>query len=142
MPTAKVPDTNERLSRLETTVEALHDDFADVRGVLKDIQGSLARGRETNWSVIFAGLAVVGSLYAAAIRPLSQEIERSQHTAETLSQAVVLQNGKIESNTMETAKLGVMLDAMTTTISRIERDGSPITDRRLSVIEHELKLNQ
>ena len=129
---------NERLGRLETSVENLHNEFTDIRGTLREIQSALGRSRETNWSVIFAGIAVAGSLYAAAIRPLAQDIERQANEKAVIAQAVVAQTerfGKAENSITS-------IEARLAQMSEFEREmkvtGSPGADKRLSLLEYQL----
>ena len=88
-------DVNERLGRVETSIDSLRSDFSELRMTLRTIQEAISRGRETNWGTVFAGLAIVGAIYAAAIRPLSADIMRQERNAETLAHAVIVKEEKI-----------------------------------------------
>lgn len=125
-------ELGERVSSLETAVSTLHADIADVKGTMsagfRELNKTLSDANKTNWSVILSGVMVALALYAAAIRPLSQDVGRLEEIVtrqgQLLTEVRVAQatsTGKIES-------LGIDLKTV------IDR-GSPITDRRLSVLE-------
>lgn len=85
----------ERIGVLESSVKGLYGEFTDIRGTLRTIQESISRSKETNWSVILAGIAIIGSLWLAAIRPITQDIERQNITAKEIATAVLVKEEKI-----------------------------------------------
>ena len=122
----------ERISRLETSVEGLHDEFRDLRMTLKSIQDSVTRSRETNWPLVFSGLMLIGSLYAAAIRPLEGKLAETDARFDSFAQAgsPALERRIL---VLET-ELRIRADEL----SYIREHGSPITDKRLALLEHEM----
>ena len=131
----------ERIGRLETAVDGLHAEFTDIRFTLRTIQDSVSRSRETNWGVVLAGLAVAGSLYAAAIRPLEQEVIRQRGEATDIAHAVVRQD---ERASAVVAKLdGVVADSvwLKAQLADVRDHGSPIMDKRLTLLEYRQNLD-
>ena len=129
---------NERLGRLETSVENLHNEFTDIRGTLREIQSALGRSRETNWSVIFAGIAVAGSLYAAAIRPLAQDIERQTAEKAVIAQAVLTQTERVSRAENSMARLDAVVSTLQEANKELKDHGLAGADRRLSLLEYRL----
>ena len=126
---------NERIGRLEVSVESLHGEFVDIRSSLGQIRDVLSRSKETNWSVVFAGVAVAGSLYAAAIRPLSHDIERQERQAVELAKAVSLQNEMQFANKNEMSRRSSEFESLKNEFDYVKEHGSPITDKRLTILE-------
>jgi len=130
---------DERIARLETSVESIHAEFGEVRSALSGIQATLAKNRETNWSVIFSGIAIVGAIYAAAIRPIERDLMRQDQAADTISKAVVTRDAVIneikQTQVIYTNRLGILED----TLRQIRAEGSPITDKRLTILELKTK---
>ena len=69
---------NERLTKVETEVAGIREEMSGMWRTLKDIQDAVSRANKTDWQTIFAGLLVVGALYASSIKPLESKIEREQ----------------------------------------------------------------
>lgn len=119
------PDSNidSRVSSLETSVDSLHEDLVDVKramGVGFDrIQTALTSSSRTNWSVIFAGLALVGTVWAAAIRPLTADIGRIEKTEEM---AAILTVKNADRNTEEKISLVSRLVYLET-VERLRQEG-------------------
>ena len=67
---------SERMGRVEVSVENLHDDFARVGEAVELLSVNLNRGKETNWTLVFSAVMLVGALYAAAISPIQKDLER------------------------------------------------------------------
>lgn len=129
---------DERIGRLETSVESLHAEFNDIRVTLRTIQESISRSKETNWSVIFAGIAIIGSLWLAAIRPITQDIERQNAIAKDIATAVLVKEEKITTQRIDFEKLAKDLDSVRVQLNDTRTSGSPITDKRLSLLEFRL----
>jgi hypothetical protein len=132
------PKYVERISHLETSVEGIKGSLNEIRNSLIGLQETLGKSKETNWTVIFAGAAVIGSLYAAAIRPLTIDIERQSHAAETLAVAVVASDTKISDARGEILKLDALVDQNRRTLEEIKKDGTPEADKRLLLVEYRL----
>lgn len=130
-----MPDPSERIGRLETAQEGFHEELADIRATLKTIQESLSSRSRTDWSVIFSGLMVVGALYAAAIHPLHDEIQRHNKVEEKLAEQNVQQNDRLSTIRETQMRIEVDLQNAKEKLRDIVEHGSPITDRRLSLLE-------
>jgi hypothetical protein len=129
-----------RVSVLEKSVVDLHEDFSDVKKALADIQEVMRTGGRTNWTVIFAGIALLLAVWAAAIRPLAQDIDRiDEGTKSTLlitkdlTSQVNTQQVQIQINSSSFINIQKQLDD-------IHAHGSPITDRRLALIEQKMNM--
>ena len=86
------PIEKERIAKVETEVKNISTELAGIWKVLNQIQDSLNKSNKTDWQTIFAGLLLVGALYAAAIHPISNDVERTAKSADALAQAVIVQN--------------------------------------------------
>lgn len=94
--TTSDPDDRERLGKLEATILSVRDELAGLRGAIAGVQSSISTSRETNWATVAAWLALAGALYAAAIRPISNDISRQETAAQALAEAVIEQNKTIK----------------------------------------------
>lgn len=133
------PDNNERIGRLETAVEGIQSEFGEIRQTLSDIQRTLGKSKETNWSVVFAGLAIVGSLYGTAIRPLENRIDEEHTHAKDISDALLKQSEKFSGIESSIVQLQSASADSAQHIKEIYERGSPITDKRLSLLEWRLE---
>jgi hypothetical protein len=84
-----------RITRLETEQVTTSKELDGIWKTLRDIQGMLNKSQRTDWQTIFAGLVVLGALWAAAIHPINADVERAGAVASKLADAVVVQNNKI-----------------------------------------------
>ena len=131
-------DTNERIGRLETSVESFHGELNEIKGSLKAISSAMNRSRETNWGTVIAGLAVAGSIYAAAITPLKEANARQERASDKLSEAVIEQNRIITLNTTDLSRLNTEIDLLRESEKRFNDIGSPGADKRLTILELEM----
>lgn len=131
-------DNNERIGRLETSVEGLQKQFDSFGKSLANIEHSISRGKETNWSVIFSGIAIVGSLWLAAIRPITQDIERGNGAAKDIATAVLVKEEKITQQRIDFEKLSKDVSQLRELLTDTRLADSPITDKRLTLIEFRL----
>ena len=129
---------NERIGRLETSVEGLQKQFDSFGKSLANIEHSILRGKETNWSVIFSGIAIVGSLWLAAIRPITQDIERGNGAAKDIATAVLVKEEKITQQRIDFEKLSKDVSQLRELLTDTRLADSPITDKRLTLIEFRL----
>ena len=129
---------SERIGRLETAIEGLAEEFHELRVVLKSVQEKLSGTRETNWTVVISAMALLGALYAAAIRPLETDAQRQQNTAAELAKAVILQNERLNSLTTAQAEIKTRLAGVEKDTDEIRIGGSPGADKRLNLIEYRL----
>lgn len=139
----KIPmDNGERIGRLETSVESLHGEFSDLKETLGEIQKSINRAQRTDWQTIFAGLIVVGALYASAIRPIETNVQRTDNAATKLAEAVITANEKVSRIDVGQQINQAELDRAIHDIKEIRDNGSPITDKRLTILESKIKGQQ
>ena len=136
-------DTNrhgERLRSLETWSENFQSEFSgfrsEVRSTLGDIQKSIGAGRETNWGLIISGCIAIGSLWAAAIKPLNDDLKRQEASAKALAEMVNKSNEMQFANKNEMARLSTEVAVLQREFVDVREHGSPITDKRLSLMEH------
>jgi len=134
-----VPPLAERVSSLETSVKGLFAQLEDVKRTMADgfadIQSTLRASGRTNWSVIFAGVGLVVAVYAAAVRPIMADVSRIELDSKTLALAVVEQNKRLQAIEVQVMVNTAALKVITADLERIRNEGSPITDRRLSILE-------
>lgn len=137
------PDMPERVSRLETSVEALHSDVGDLKRTMStgfaEIQQGLTRSRETNWPLIVSFIMLIGSVYAAAIAPLKSEIIRQEKERTTLAEAVLRKEEQIADLRIIGAASGKDISELQSTVRSLTEKGSPIISTRLSLIEQQLR---
>ena len=133
-------DHGERITKLETSIANIEGDLGGIKSAINAIGDKLSRGRETNWSVVFAGVIVVLALYAAAIRPLNIDIDRQVAQAGDIAKAVLEQNKVTGEMKNEVTKLQIEVAFLRTELDYIKDNGAPITDKRLTVIENKLQL--
>ena len=131
-------DNNERIGRLETSVEGLQKQFDSFGKSLANIEHSISRSKETNWTVIFSGIAIVGSLWLAAIRPITQDIERGNGAAKDIATAVLVKEEKITQQRIDFEKLSKDVSQLRELLTDTRLADSPITDKRLTLIEFRL----
>lgn len=136
----------ERVTGLEVSVTALRSDLADLKASitseLHELQQALSSDSRTNWGVIMAGLLVAGSLYAAAIRPVETNVTRLEATAKTLADAVLEQNKAISESRLNIAIASQEIVTIRSELQDIKDYGSPPHERRISLIEAKLGMQQ
>ena len=137
------PNTpGERLGRVESSVDGLHSEVRDIRASVLRIEDNFARSlgalqatvlksEETNWSVVIAGVALVVGVYAAAIRPLQNDINRQEQTAGRIADAVLLQNQKVVDLQVAEARQNNDIASAIKDINHFAEHGSPDADKRL-----------
>lgn len=132
-------DINERVGKLETSVGNLHSEVADLKTSMsqgfREISATLSQNSKTNWGVVFAGLAIGGSLYAAAIRPLQSDISRVADDVHSVGNAEKETQAVIGSLKIRLAEIDTELDMAKADVKRINDYGSPVTITRLSLLE-------
>jgi len=133
-----------RVSVLEDAVGNLHTDLSEVKQQMsagfRDIQSVLSNYGKPNWTIIFGGIALIMAIWAAAIYPMQQTLDRHERQAETLAQAVVDQNKTIDAMSVQQAINQSRISALEVTVTETRLYGSPATGRRLSLIESKLGL--
>lgn len=138
------PNFGERVERLETTVESFvvntRDQFLSINVTLEKIQDSLSSRQQTNWplmvSIGFLALAV----WAAAIHPLNQDLERQVTSSSKLAEAVLIQDDKIRALQIDQSRFQAEHTALEILVRDIQNNGSQATAARLILIEYKLGL--
>ena len=137
---------SERVSALEVGVENTRKDVASLKVTVEDgldkVQQALLATRTTNWSVVMAGIAVVLALYAAAIRPVESDIARQEIEAKTVAAAVLEQNRLLSKHEVDIARANERIAALRVDMATIVAEGTPVLDRRLSILEYRLGIQQ
>ena len=129
-----------RVSSLETSVGNLHEDLSGVKLELKNIATILGAKNKTDWSIILtAGILILG-FYAAAIRPMSADIDRESLNAEKLALAVLEQNKVSNGIDHHQGIDETNFTNLKNDVERLDRVGPALTDNRLSVIEEKMGL--
>ena len=140
------PAIHARVSVLEDAVGNLHSDLAEVRSTMvagfKELQSAITKKDQTNWSVIFAGCALVGSIYYAAVHPINDDIIRLGNINEKVSNILEKTNDKISSLNEQQSRFDSQLEFLRQEVYQIRDKGSPITQARLAVIENKLGITE
>lgn len=132
------PDVSERLGRLEAEFAAVTRDVGEIKTALGTIQDAVMRGQRTNWPVMIGASALLLSLWAAAIRPLDNDLIRQQVSAERLATAVLIQNDKIASAEREATRQLVLIQTVIADVTYMREHGTPSADRRLALLEQKM----
>lgn len=122
-------DFGERITALEVSVAAMRDDVSMIKA-------SVSGSARTNWGVVFSGVALMGGLYAAAIRPVENDVTRLAVTANTQALAVLEQNKIITAHEIAIATLAEQMHDLKADVKMIAEQGSPATNVRLAILEY------
>src|ERR1017187_2173934 len=124
----------------------------------------IGKSRETNWLTVMTGIGLTIAIWAAAIHPLEKETERQRSDAAEIAKAVLKQNELFSELRHDVTKHDALQIAMKADIARmgsngtagtslrrgeigakvmdalaevnnIRSFGSPVTDRRLAILE-------
>jgi len=132
----------ERLKSLETWSANFQSEFigfrSEIRSTLGDIQKTVSQSRETNWSLIIAGCIAIGSLWAAAIKPLNDDLKRQEVSAKSLADMVSKANEMQFANKNEMSRLASEVGSLQRDFTEVRLNGSPVTDKRLTLLEHHI----
>ena len=161
------PDTlHERVSGLEASLAGLQHEMValqeSVTDGFRDLKKSADDSSRTNWTVVLGGIVVLMAVYAAAVQPIVKDLTRQESQAGVLADAVLKQNQALNDQRVEGAIARATVESLVTSVQNfrdtgspalvpqiaaikeklatIEAQGSPITDRRLSVLEY--RINQ
>ena len=139
MPNGHSVNEAEWKGKVESQIDTLTTGFVTLNAKVDKIFDVVNRSQKTDWQTIFAGLIVVGALYASAIRPIENEVSRADLTANKLAEAVIVQNDKI--NELEiTAKVqSIEIENGLSGLKEIIANGTPGADKRLTVLEKQLE---
>lgn len=142
------PDINipARVSSLETSVDGLHSELGEVKQSMnagfRDIQIALEANNRTNWPVLISGAVLVMAIYAAAIRPVQNDVDRLEKGSGTLATAVVQQNLMINEIRSQLLLNAEHVKLQNDAINQLQTYGSPINDKRLSLLEFKLGMSK
>jgi hypothetical protein len=133
------PKFNERVSALETGVLNLRADMLKVEAAVKEgfreIATAVGANSRTNWSTILAALLVLLALYGATVRPITADVARQEASAAVQATAVLEQNKQIVGLQVQLAAYVRDLQRLEKDVGDLEKNGSPVMDKRLSLIE-------
>jgi hypothetical protein len=137
-------DTNvpERLSRMEESQANFRSDLNSIKHTVEDIRKAIGASQKTNWGLIFGGVALMGSLWAAAIHPISQDQGRVEESAKAIALAVLEQNKRSDRQEIEIVKTEMQVAANKEKIDTVISVGSPelpLLKYRLQQLEAKLK---
>lgn len=128
------PDSHtdrERLVALETASITTLESLREVRAGLEALRVSIDRlaNTKSSWgawaSVIIGVVGLFFALWASTIRPLEVELARRGPVIEALQESSTRQREQIT--------------GLNVTLTRVEREGSPITRERLTVLENQMR---
>lgn len=129
----------ERIAFLESNQKSMQAWMTSIDSKLENLAKDLSAGRRTDWGVIFSGLMLIGVVWAAAINPISHDLERSDKAAEKLALAVLEQN-KVAANQQQV--LSSLVDFRHSTeeeIDSLKTIGSEGADKRLPLLEFHME---
>jgi predicted nucleic acid-binding Zn-ribbon protein len=118
----------ERLGRLETSVETLHESIDGLQRAIASLEAKIGLSGQTNWGVVVSLGMVLVSLWAATINPLKQELDRREPIFVEHDSRLKVIETLISRNTLR-------IDLLDQQLTDIRDHGSPITDKRLTLIE-------
>jgi tetrahydromethanopterin S-methyltransferase subunit G len=140
---------NERLTKVETKVDNITVELTGMWKALRDIQDSLNRSGKTDWMTLIALcgflLTLIGCLWAAAIHPISADVERAAMSADKLATAVLIQNDKVASNASDLKALKADVDRTAESAGKIaaavlvQNDKFTATSTKVELIESKLE---
>lgn len=134
---------SERIGRIETALGNVLEDFKEIRSSLNLIQAAQQESGKTNWSVVIAGFSLVvglvGGLWAAAIRPLDSETRRLELNYLSVDQILRDRGIIISQQRSDFGRLEEKLGSLHTEFELVREKGSPITDKRLSLLEYKIE---
>ena len=151
MPASQEHNIDGRVSVLETSVEQLHGQVAAMSRQMNEgfdkLYSSISAAGRTNWGLILSAAALLftlgGVMYSGAIRPLEKDIERQTRVAETLASAVLVKEEKIGTMRERLGELAKdtqnQLDGLRERQAELRTNGSPVLERRISLLESDLK---
>lgn len=132
-------DLSERVSSLEAIVSGLHSELSDIKAAMTDgfteMRQAQHAASKTNWGVIFTGIGLLVVIWAAAIRPIVSDVDRVEKNLSSATSVLMTHNAILSDRGAILARQGEQLEALRRDLERITTFGSPITDRRLSVLE-------
>jgi hypothetical protein len=146
MPTNAERDDGERISALESAYGNFQKSFEDLRRSIdsvvidlkkyisdvdarvSSVDARLQERSSVNWMTVAAYIGLGLSIYAFAIRPIETEQQRSSMMLERIIRDQ--SDGKVV-DTLADARIGENERRVT----RIENDGSPNADKRLTLLE-------
>jgi hypothetical protein len=129
----------ERIANLESNQKSMQAWMTSIDSKLENLAKDLSAGRRTDWGVIFTGLMLIGAVWAAAINPISHDLERSDKAGEKLALAVLEQN-KVAANQQQV--LSSLVDFRHSTegeMDRLKTIGSEGSDKRLTLLEFRME---
>jgi len=129
---------SERIGKLETAVEGIRADFDSLDRKVEKVLDAVNRSQRTDWQTIFAGLIVIGALWASAIRPINADVEKQAVAAAKLAEAVLVQNKSIGELQVDLRGQSRDMASMEKDIDLIRQYGTPVTDKRITVLEYRM----
>lgn len=136
---------SERIGKLEVSVSGIHNELAEIRTSIRGIADAIGKASTPNMGVMVAGAGLIVSLfftlYGAAIHPIAREQDRLARDARDLADAVRRKDVEIRDLRSENVKHETLISYMGQRLESIEQNGSAPMDRRLSLIELQMKLH-
>ena len=141
---------NERLTKVETEVAGIREEMAGMwraQTATKDAVDKLAAvisdSNKTDWMTFatVAGLVLtlVGCLWAAAIHPISDNVDRAAQAADKLATAVLVQNDKVSEAHADIRDLKLLAELEQKEIAKLTDEGSPVTITKLALLANEFE---
>lgn len=116
-----------RVSHMESTLDGLVSDVQQIK--------TAVMSKQVPWGTIFAGLMLVGAVYAAAIAPIKEEQARQSQTDAGLRSDVAANEAHMVKLERELATLTERLETVRRSAEELRALGSPPTRERLRILE-------
>ena len=135
--------SDRRLTKVETKVDNITVELTGMWKSLRDIQDSINRANKTDWMTLatIGGLilTLIGCLYAAAIHPITADVERAAQSANKLAEAVLVQNEKFNTTETKVVLQNAQIDSIQEMLKNLNAHGTVDSDKRLSLLEARLE---
>jgi hypothetical protein len=129
----------ERIANLESNQKSMQAWMTSIDSKLENLAKDLSVGRRTDWSVIVAGLMLIGAVWAAAINPIVHDLDRSDKNAEKMAVAVLEQNKVAATHERVLSGLVDFRHSTEGEMDRLKTIGSEGADKRLTLLEFRME---
>lgn len=139
-PGQRIGRTDEHLEHTDRAVAQLHAELREIRTMLADLSDRITEGAKPNYALLLGGVGVLLSLYAAAIRPVTQQVDRLELDRQAAASALLHQAAVTTATEANVIRSTAKIEAIERTLEDVAVSGSPSLRARMAVLEHVLKI--